>query len=112
MEKAKRPRIGKNLDKAMSQDLDLEMPNKIRSNCKLASCWAWDKKVNDFAKERVEGYSLNMCSGISPLGDVKLDLDPQNPKVGKADMRNIPHPDNTFDTVISDPPGRLDSSKG
>lgn len=42
-----RPRIGKNLDKAMSQDLDLEMPNKIRNNCKLASCWVWDKTVND-----------------------------------------------------------------
>lgn len=103
--KKQRPRIGKNIDKAMSQNLDI--PNKIRNNCKLASCWTWDKKVNDFVKERIVGHSLNMCAGLSPVGDVKLDLDPQNKKVGKANMNNIPYKDNTFDTVISDPPWKI-----
>ena len=105
--KPKRPRIGRNLDRAMSQDIDKEQPTKIRNNCKLTRSWVWDKKVNDFVKERIKGYSLNMCAGLCPLGDVKLDMDPQNPKVGKADMNEIPYPDNTFDTVISDPPWKI-----
>ena len=102
-----RPRIGKNLDKAMSQELDKEMPNKIRNNCKLASCWAWDKTVNDFARERVKGYSLNCCAGLSPVGDVKIDLEPQSNKVKKMEMNDLKFADNTFDTVISDPPWKI-----
>jgi hypothetical protein len=102
-----RPRIRKNIDKAMSQDIDTEMPNKVRNNCKLASCWVWDKTVNDFVKNKVIGYSLNVCAGLSPIGDVKIDLEPQNKKVGMADMNNLPYKDNTFDTVISDPPWKI-----
>lgn len=102
-----RPRIGKNIDKAMSQELDKEQPTKIRNNCKLTRSWVWDKKVNDFARERIIGHSLNMCAGLSDVGDIKLDLDPQSDKVKKAEMNNIPYPDNTFDTVISDPPWKI-----
>jgi len=107
MKKVKRPRIGGNIDKAMSQDLDLEMPNKIRNNCKLASCWIWDKTVNDFVRSKVKGYSLNVCAGLSPVGDVRVDLDPQKKDVGMADMNNLPFESNTFDTVISDPPWKI-----
>jgi len=102
-----RPRVGKNLDKEMSQDLDLEMPNKVRNNCKLSSCWVWDKTVNDFVKERVNGYSLNVCAGLSPIGDVKVDLEPRGSKIALADMNKLPYRDNTFDTVISDPPWKI-----
>ena len=102
-----RPRVGKNLDKAMSQELDLEQPTKIRNNCKLTKSWVWDKKVNDFARERIKGKSINICAGLSEVGDIKFDLDPKNPKVSKADMNNIPHPSESFDTVISDPPWKI-----
>lgn len=105
--KKERPRIGKNIDKAMSHDLDVDMPNKIRNNCKLASCWVWDKTVNDFVANRVRGYSLNVCAGLSTVGDVKIDLEPQNRKVGMGDMNNLPFEDNVFDTVISDPPWKI-----
>jgi hypothetical protein len=76
-----RPRIGKNLDKAMAHKLDTEMPIKVRNNCKLSSCWVWDKTVNDFVKDRVRGYSLNICAGLSPIGDVKIDLEPKDNSV-------------------------------
>lgn len=105
--KKERPRVGRNLDKAMSQELDFAQPEKIRNNCKLTRSWVWDKKVNEFVKERIKGHSLNMCAGLSTVGAVKLDLDPQNSKVGKAEMNNIPYPDNSFDTVISDPPWKI-----
>ena len=103
----KRPRIGRNLDKAMSTELDEGLPDRIRNNCKLANSWVWDKKVNEFVKTRIKGYSLNMCAGLSNVGEIKLDLDPQNKSVGMADMNKIPYPDNTFDTVISDPPWKI-----
>lgn len=102
-----RPRIGKNLDKAMSQNLDLEMPTKVKNNCKLASCWTWDKTVNDFVATKVKGYSLNMCSGLCPIGDVKIDLEPKKEGISKGDMNKIDYPDETFDTVISDPPWKI-----
>lgn len=102
-----RPRIGKNIDTAMSQDLDLEQPTKIRNNCKLVKSWVWDKKVNDFVRQRIKGYSLNMCAGLSDVGDVKMDLDPKKEGVTKGDMNKIPFPDNSFDTVISDPPWKI-----
>ena len=105
--KMERPRIGKNLDKAMSQDLDKEQPTKIRNNCKLTKSWVWDKKVNDFVKGKVKGYSLNACAGLSTVGDIKIDLDPQSNGVKKMEMNNLKFDDNTFDTVISDPPWKI-----
>ena len=107
MTKRETPRIGKNLDKAMSQELDREQPNKIRNNCKLIRSWVWDKKVNDFVKERIKGHSLNMCSGLSDVGDIRMDLDPKKEGVKKSDMNEISYPDNTFDTVVSDPPWKI-----
>lgn len=107
MDEEKRPRVGKNIDKAMSQKIDKERPYKIRNNCKLSNSWVWDKKVNDFVKDRIEGYSLNVCAGLSPVGDVKVDLDPKNKGVGMQDMRNLSFQDETFDTVISDPPWKI-----
>ena len=103
----KRPRIGKNLDKAMNQELDLEQPTKIRNNCKLSKAWVWDKKVNDFVKERIKGHSINICAGLSIVGDIKIDLDPKDRSVIKGDMINLPYGDNAFDTVISDPPWKI-----
>ena len=105
--KKERPRIGKNLDKAMSTELDEGLPERVRANCKLANSWVWDKKVNDFVKKRVKGYSLNCCAGLSPVGDVKIDLDPKSDSVKKMEMGNLQFEDSTFDTVVSDPPWKV-----
>ena len=55
----------------------------------------------------MRGYSLNVCSGACDLGDVRVDLNPRKPGVIKADMRDLPFPDESFETVISDPPWRV-----
>lgn len=90
------------------------MPVKKPENCsgvgtktRLQKCWVWNKAVTEFVKSKLKGYSLNVCAGKNPICDVNVDLDPQDPKTGQADMRNLSFPDNTFDTVISDPPWKI-----
>ena len=66
----------------------------------------WEKEIEDFVKERIKGYSLNVPCGKSKLGDVRLDLDPTLSMRGAYDFfkDKLPYEHNTFDTVISDPP--------
>ena len=80
---------------------------KLKANCKLEETWIWPDKVTEKIKEFIEGYSLHICCGMSELGDIRLDLDPQKPGVSKADMNELKYPDETFDTVISDPPWKI-----
>jgi len=47
-----------------------------------------------------------VCSGACDLGDVRVDLDPKRPSVIKADMCDLPFANESFQTVISDPPWR------
>jgi hypothetical protein len=78
----------------------------LKRNATLTASWIWPEPVEAFVKSRITGLSLNVCSGASELGDVRVDLDPKTPDVIKADMRDLPFPDESFDTVISDPPWR------
>lgn len=69
----------------------------------------WEKEIEDFVKERIHGYSLNVPCGNSKLGDERLDLDPN---LSMRDAYNffkddLPFDNNTFDTVISDPPWKV-----
>ncbi len=74
---------------------------------KLEKSWIWNKSIEEFVKSKIHGHSLNICSGVSKIGDVKIDLDPQDKSILKGDMRKLPFPDNTFDTVIQDPPWKI-----
>ena len=74
---------------------------------KLKECWIWNKSVEDFVKKRIKGYSLNVCSGKSSLGDVRIDLDPKDKSVVKGDMKKLSFKNSTFDCVISDPPWKI-----
>lgn len=74
----------------------------------------WENEVSKFVKSRLNGYSLNVCSGRSLIGDVKVDVEPEQSwffDVGnrvQADMRQLPFKNETFDSVVSDPPWKLD----
>jgi len=63
--------------------------------------------IEEFVRERIQGYSLNVCAGLSELCDEKLDLDPQRPDITKGNMYEIPFRNGTFDTVVSDPPWKI-----
>jgi ubiquinone/menaquinone biosynthesis C-methylase UbiE len=80
------------------------MSDKIPKNVLLKESWIWPSSVTEFVKDRIVGTSINVCAGKNPLCDVNLDLDPKDPSIIKGDMRCLPFPSNTFDTVISDPP--------
>ena len=73
----------------------------------LQKSWIWNKSVEEFVKDKIKGHSLNICAGESPLGDVKIDLDPKDRSVIKGDMKKLKFKDETFDTVISDPPWKI-----
>lgn len=79
----------------------------MKTKYKIKQSWLWDKDISDFVKTKISGYSLNICSGMCDIGDIKIDLDPQNNSIIKGDMKNLPFKDNTFDTVIEDPPWKI-----
>jgi ubiquinone/menaquinone biosynthesis C-methylase UbiE len=82
---------------------------RINKNCQLQEAWVWPEKVSKEIRAYIfgRGISLNICSGLSNLGDVKIDFDPKNPAVQKGDMNNLPFKDGIFSVVISDPPWKL-----
>ena len=55
----------------------------------------------------MKGRSLHVCAGTSELGDVRVDLEPRAPGVIRADMYRLPFADESFDTVIANPPWRI-----
>lgn len=73
----------------------------------LQNCWVWNDNVTNFVKNKIKGYSLNVCAGKNPIATVNLDLDPKDKNILKGDMRLLPFKSNTFDTVISDPPWKI-----
>jgi len=79
----------------------------MKAKYKIKQSWLWDKDISDFVESKINGYTLNICAGLSKIGDIKIDLDPRDPSVIKADMKKLPFDDNTFDTVIEDPPWKI-----
>lgn len=79
----------------------------MKKNTILQKCWIWNKEVTDFVKNRIHGKSLNVCAGMNPICDVNMDLDPKDKSILKGDMRLLPFPSNSFDTVVSDPPWKI-----
>jgi SAM-dependent methyltransferase len=85
---------------------------RMNKKARLQDSWIWPDCVNDFVQSRMQqycpdGYSLNVCAGVSEIGDVKLDLDPADRSIIQGDMRQLPFDDETFDLVICDPPWKI-----
>jgi len=85
-----------------------QIGKKINEKCQLQPCWVWCDKVTELVKSYIKGYSLNCPCGLSTLGNVRADAVPHGEGIIKADMEALPFEDNTFDTVISDPPWKID----
>ena len=79
----------------------------MQRNLMLRQTWVWEEEVSKWVKDRIKGKSLNVCCGTSMLGDVKIDLEPKLKGTLKGDMFDIQFADEFFDTVICDPPWKL-----
>ena len=79
----------------------------MNKDTKLQKCWVWNRSVNDFISSKREGYTLNCPNGMSMIGDVLADIEPRYKDAIKVDMTDLPFMDNTFDTVIQDPPWKI-----
>jgi hypothetical protein len=63
----------------------------------------WYSEVEEFVESKLIGYSLHVCCGKSKIGNVRLDkFEKDVTIIGDADR--LPFSDNSFDTVLIDPP--------
>jgi hypothetical protein len=63
----------------------------------------WPPDVENYLKGLLIEKSLHICCGISRIGDVRLDLYAEDINV-RGDMSRLPFSNQSFDSVIIDPP--------
>lgn len=63
----------------------------------------WPREVEAFLATILIPPTLHICCGMSKLGDIRLDLYAENVDV-KADAARLPFPNDSFATVLIDPP--------
>jgi len=64
----------------------------------------WPDEVTEVIQSLLIPRSLHVCAGLSPLGDVRLDNDPNNKPDVLADANKLPFADESFESVLCDPP--------
>lgn len=70
--------------------------------------WSWPPLVEVRIETHLRSLSLHVCSGASRLGDVKVDM--FMPADIKADMFHLPLRDSSFETVLVDPPWKIENT--
>jgi hypothetical protein len=63
----------------------------------------WPADVQEWVSARLAGCTLHVCSGMSPLGDCRVDLFQDAVDV-RADACRLPFAPQSWDTVLIDPP--------
>lgn len=67
--------------------------------------WSDSADARAFVREHATGEVLNLCSGRSPIGDVRVDIDQSlAPDLVAGATEPLPFGENSFDTVYCDPP--------
>lgn len=84
---------------ALKQGVPLEGTDHIYT----VNAVLWPKKVEAFVASKLVGKSLHVCCGKSMIGDLRVDLFDETADV-KADAAKLPFEDESFDTVLCDPP--------
>src|ERR1700677_1461446 len=64
----------------------------------------WPDEVTEVIQSLLIPRSVHVCAGLSPLGDVRLDNDPNNKPDVLADANKLPFADESFESVLCDPP--------
>lgn len=47
---------------------------EMKDEHKFTSSWRWTPSFEDWVTSLVDGYTVNVCAGLSPLGDIRVDL--------------------------------------
>ena len=64
----------------------------------------WPEAVEQLLQSLLIPRSLHVCCGKSRLGDVRLDSDPLNEPDVIGDATHLNYPDESFESVLCDPP--------
>jgi hypothetical protein len=64
----------------------------------------WPEAVEEFISTLLLPRSLHVCCGKSKLGDVRFDSDPANEPDVLGDASKMPFEDESFESVLCDPP--------
>lgn len=64
----------------------------------------WPEEVETFIATLLISKSLHVCCGASLLGDIRLDTDRRHAPDVIADAGKLPFADNSFESVLCDPP--------
>ena len=64
----------------------------------------WPEEVTEVIQSLLIPRSLHVCCGYSPLGDIRVDFDPLTKPDMVCDASALPFPDNSFESVLCDPP--------
>jgi hypothetical protein len=62
------------------------------------------KMIDSWLAKMSLGRTLNVCCGNCPVGDIRIDIDPNTTRTMAGDLFRLPFPQQSFDTVICDPP--------
>jgi hypothetical protein len=66
--------------------------------------WIHHKDVERWLRRMKVGRTLNVCCGMSWVGDVRVDTDPNTNRTEAGDLFDLGFAPLSFDTVIVDPP--------
>ena len=64
----------------------------------------WSDSIQEFLETLFVGTTLHVCCGMSQIGDYRLDFDPNNHPDFICDAARLSFADNSFDTILCDPP--------
>lgn len=73
---------------------------------KYRKAFRWPGQVEAFIRSRARGFSIHVCNGESPFGDVKIDRYSNKTDI-RADGHYLPLKGDIADTVICDPPWEM-----
>lgn len=74
--------------------------------------WSDPDDITEWLNRNLPGRTLNICSGKSPVGDIRLDAEATVRPDVVGDVHSLPFVDSAFDSVYVDPPFGLYQSPG
>lgn len=70
----------------------------------LQANWIHPPDVERWLGKMAIGRTLNVCCGMSKVGEVRVDIDPNTNRTQMGDLFDLGFATRSFDTVICDPP--------